>query len=103
MINWIKNLFTSSPAPVAEAPYKLENPVVEEAVVETPVTLTPQAAWPFPSLQTANNDAKPTKKKATAKPKPTSTKKAAPKTASKKPAAIKATAPKKSGRKPKKV
>jgi hypothetical protein len=93
MINWIKNLFTSSPATVAEAPYKLENPVVE-AVVETPVTLTPQAAWPFPSLQTANNDAK---------PKPTSTKKAAPKTASKKPAAIKATAPKKSGRKPKKV
>ena len=94
MINWIKNLFTSSPAPVAEAPYKLETPVVEEEVVATLVALTPQAAWPFPNLQAANDDANPTKKKATAKPKATATKKAAPKTASKKPAAIK-TKPKK--------
>jgi hypothetical protein len=75
MINWIKNLFTSSPAPVAEAPYKLETPVVEEEVVATLVALTPQAAWPFASLQAANDDAK---------PKATATKKAAPKTASKK-------------------
>ena len=74
MINWIKNLFTSSPAPVAEAPYKLETPVVEE-VVATLVALTPQAAWPFASLQAANDDAN---------PKATATKKAAPKTASKK-------------------
>ena len=73
MINWIKNLFTSSPAPGAEAPYKLETPVVEE-VVATLVALTPQAAWPFASLQAANDDAK---------PKTADVKKAAPKTASK--------------------
>lgn len=69
MINWIKNLFTSSPATVAEAPYKLETPVVEEAVAETPVTLAPQTAWPFPSLQPANNNSAPATNKKKAAPK----------------------------------
>jgi len=110
MLNWIKNLFTSSPAPVAEAPYKLEipvveEPVVEELVVETLVTetpLTPQAAWPFPTDSgfIAVEGMGVIK---VAKPKTADVKKAAPKTASKKPAAIKPTAPKKSRRKPKKV
>tara|TARA_B110000503_G_scaffold129727_1_gene202253 strand:- start:390 stop:626 length:237 start_codon:yes stop_codon:yes gene_type:complete len=75
MLNWIKNLFTSSPATVAEAPYKLETPVV--APVVAPVVEKPKAT-----------------------PKTADIKKAAPKSASKKPAAIKS-APAKRGRKPK--
>mgnify|MGYP003624457978 CR=1 FL=1 len=86
MLNWIKNLFTSSPAPVAEAPYKLEIPVVEEPVVETLVTktpLTPQAVWPFPT-DIGMIAVEGMGVIRVAKPKTADVKKAAPKSASKK-------------------
>jgi hypothetical protein len=87
MFNWIKNLFTSSPAPVAEYPKILPKPIVEVPVVEVET-----------KVKTATKAAQ--KPKATAKPKAAATKKAVPKTASKKPVAIKAE-PAKRGRKPK--
>ena len=50
MINWIKNLFTSSPAPVAEAPYKLETPVVEEAKKKPATKKAPAKTCNFDKL-----------------------------------------------------
>ena len=94
MLNWIKTLFTGSknPTPTADMDEIAAFFKDPESIKTTPLPLV-----------AANDDEKPTKKKATAKPKATATKKAAPKTASKKPAAIKATEPKKRGRKPKKA
>ena len=99
MFNWIKNLFSSSPATVVETPAEARVPVLEP-VAKPAVQLDTTANWPFPtSNRPPANDPAPVVK-ATAKPKATATKKAALKTASKKPAAIKA-APAKRGRKPK--
>ena len=110
MFNWIKNLFSSSPATVVETPAEAQVPVLEP-VAEPAVQLDTTANWPFPTSNRppANDPApvvkatakpKATKPKTTAKPKAEPKKKAAPKTASKKPAAIKAE-PAKRGRKPK--
>ena len=111
MFNWIKNLFSSSPATVVETPAEAQVPVLEP-VAEPAVQLDTTANWPFPTSNRppANDPApvvkatakpKSTKPKTTAKPKAEPKKKAAPKTASKKPAAVNAAEPKKRGRKPK--
>ena len=104
MFNWIKNLFSSSPATVVETPAEARVPVLEP-VAKPAMQLDTTANWPFPTSNRppANDPApvvKATAKPKATKPKATATKKAAPKTASKKPAAIKAE-PKKRGRKPK--
>tara|TARA_R110000868_G_scaffold288656_1_gene548931 strand:- start:355 stop:663 length:309 start_codon:yes stop_codon:yes gene_type:complete len=90
MFNWIKNLFTSSPAVVAVTPTPVEAPVVEAAPV-----VDSQVNWPFPTLRPAETIAKKSRKprapKVDQSAKTTPTKETTTtKTASKKPTAIKA-------------
>ena len=60
MINWIKNLFTSSPAPVAE-PLVLTDPIKEEVRV-TKVKVTKKAATKTASKKPAAIKAEPAKR-----------------------------------------